>query len=55
MRAMPQQERDGPSVPPIQGDELRVSGKKRDDLQAAMAGIRALKLEHPIQFMNFRD
>jgi cyclic-di-GMP-binding protein len=39
----------------IQGDELRVSGKKRDDLQAAMAGIRALKLEHPIQFMNFRD
>ena len=39
----------------IQGDELRVSGKKRDDLQAAMAGIRALKLEQPLQFVNFRD
>ncbi len=39
----------------IQGDELRVSGKKRDDLQAAIAGIRALKLEQPLQFVNFRD
>ena len=39
----------------IQGDELRVSGKKRDDLQAAMAGIRALKLEQPLQFVNFRE
>ncbi len=39
----------------IQGDELRVSGKKRDDLQAAMAGLRALKLEQPLQFVNFRD
>ena len=39
----------------IQGDELRVSGKKRDDLQAVMAGIRALKLEQPLQFVNFRD
>jgi len=39
----------------IQGDEIRVSGKKRDDLQAAMAGIRALKLKQPLQFVNFRD
>jgi len=39
----------------IQGDELRISGKKRDDLQAVMASIRALKLEQPLQFVNFRD
>jgi len=39
----------------IQGDELRVSGKKRDDLQAAMAMIRALKIEQPLQFVNFRE
>jgi uncharacterized protein YajQ (UPF0234 family) len=39
----------------IQGDELRVSGKKRDDLQAAIAHIRGLKIEQPLQFVNFRD
>jgi len=39
----------------IQGDELRVSGKKRDDLQACMALFRQTKLEQPIQFTNFRD
>ncbi|HTZ77475.1 MAG TPA: YajQ family cyclic di-GMP-binding protein [Stellaceae bacterium] len=39
----------------IQGDELRVSGKKRDDLQAAITQIRAMKLEQPLQFVNFRD
>jgi uncharacterized protein YajQ (UPF0234 family) len=39
----------------IQGDELRISGKKRDDLQAAIAHIRALKVEQPLQFVNFRD
>jgi uncharacterized protein YajQ (UPF0234 family) len=39
----------------IQGDELRVSGKKRDDLQAAIAMIRGLKLEQPLQYVNFRD
>jgi len=39
----------------IQGDELRVSGKKRDDLQATIALLRALKLEQPLQFVNFRD
>jgi len=39
----------------IQGDELRVSGKKRDDLQAAITAIRGLKITHPLQFVNFRD
>ena len=39
----------------IQGDELRVSGKKRDDLQDAIALIRGLKVDHPLQFVNFRD
>ncbi len=39
----------------IQGDELRVSGKKRDDLQAAIAMVRAIKLDQPVQFVNFRD
>lgn len=39
----------------IQGDELRVSGKKRDDLQDAMAFVKALAYEQPFQFKNFRD
>jgi cyclic-di-GMP-binding protein len=39
----------------IQGEELRVSGKKRDDLQAAIALVRGLKLEQPLQYVNFRD
>jgi uncharacterized protein YajQ (UPF0234 family) len=39
----------------IQGDELRVSGKKRDDLQDAIAWIRGLKIEYPLQYVNFRD
>ena len=39
----------------IQGDELRVTGKKRDDLQTAIALIRGLKLEQPLQYVNFRD
>jgi cyclic-di-GMP-binding protein len=39
----------------IQGDELRVSGKKKDDLQDAIAFIRNLKIEQPVQFVNFRD
>lgn len=39
----------------IQGDELRVSGKSRDDLQAAIALVKALKIEQPLQFKNFRD
>lgn len=39
----------------IQGDELRVTGKKRDDLQAAIALLRTLKIEQPLQYVNFRD
>jgi cyclic-di-GMP-binding protein len=39
----------------IQGDELRISGKKRDDLQAAIALIRGLKIEQPLQYVNFRE
>ena len=39
----------------IQGDELRVSGKKRDDLQDAIQHIRSLKLEQPLQYVNFRE
>lgn len=39
----------------IQGDELRITGKKRDDLQAAIALFRGLKIEQPLQYINFRD
>jgi uncharacterized protein YajQ (UPF0234 family) len=39
----------------IQGDELRVTGKKIDDLQATIAVVRGLKIEQPLQFVNFRD
>lgn len=39
----------------INGDKLRVSGKKRDDLQAVMALLRKAELEIPLQFENFRD
>ena len=39
----------------IQGEQLRVNGKKRDDLQAAMALLKAAELGLPLQFQNFRD
>ena len=39
----------------IQGDELRASAKKRDDLQAVMALIKGLKISHPLQYVNRRD
>jgi uncharacterized protein YajQ (UPF0234 family) len=39
----------------INGDKLRVTGKKRDDLQAAMALLRQGEFELPLQFDNFRD
>ena len=38
-----------------QGGELRVTGKKRDDLQAAIALLRGLKIEQPLQYVNFRE
>ena len=39
----------------INDDKLRVTGKKRDDLQAAMALLRGQEFERPLQFDNFRD
>jgi uncharacterized protein YajQ (UPF0234 family) len=39
----------------IQGDKLRVTGKKRDDLQEVIAMLREAKLEIPLQYNNFRD
>lgn len=39
----------------IQGEEVRVTGKKRDDLQAVMALVRDGDLGQPFQFKNFRD
>jgi uncharacterized protein YajQ (UPF0234 family) len=39
----------------INGDKLRVTGKKRDDLQTAMALLRGQTFEQPLQFDNFRD
>jgi cyclic-di-GMP-binding protein len=39
----------------LQGDKLRVTGKSRDDLQAAMQMLRTSKIEVPLQFNNFRD
>lgn len=39
----------------IQGDQVRVTGKKRDDLQAVMALLREAELGLPLQFKNFRD
>ena len=39
----------------VQGDELRVSGKKRDDLQAVIALAKGLDLGLPLQFVNMRD
>ncbi len=39
----------------VQGDQLRVTGKKRDDLQAAIAAMREHDFGIPLQFTNFRD
>ena len=39
----------------IQGESLRVTGKKRDDLQSTMAMLKKLDLGLPLQFQNFRD
>ena len=38
-----------------QGESLRVSGKKRDDLQATMALLKGSDIGIPLQFNNFRD
>lgn len=39
----------------IQGDQVRVTGKKRDDLQAVIAFLKQAELGQPLQFSNFRD
>jgi len=39
----------------IQDKQVRVSGKSRDELQAAIALMRGAKLDLPLQYMNFRD
>jgi uncharacterized protein YajQ (UPF0234 family) len=39
----------------INGDKLRVTGKKRDDLQEAIALLKTAQVERPLQFNNFRD
>ena len=39
----------------IQGDELRVDGKKKDDLQEAISAIKSIDIGLPIEFVNFRD
>ena len=39
----------------IQGDELRISGKKRDDLQLTIESIKEMEITPPLQYINFRD
>jgi len=39
----------------VQGEQLRITGKKRDDLQAVMALLKGAELGLPMQFQNFRD
>jgi len=39
----------------IQGEKLRISGKKRDDLQSAIAFLKESDVELPLQYENFRD
>jgi len=39
----------------VQGEKIRITGKKRDDLQQVITMLREAKLETPLQFENFRD
>jgi hypothetical protein len=39
----------------IQGDRVRVTGKKRDDLQAVITMVKDAEIDLPLQFINFRD
>ncbi len=39
----------------IQGEKIRINGKKRDDLQQVIAMLREAELDIPLQFENFRD
>lgn len=39
----------------IQGDQLRISGKKRDDLQEVIVAVKGMDFKLPLQYINFRD
>ena len=39
----------------IQGDQLRITGKKRDDLQEVISAVKSLDFRLPLQYINFRD
>lgn len=39
----------------IQGDQVRISGKKRDDLQQVIGMLKETKLDLPLQYINFRE
>ncbi len=39
----------------VQGDKVRVTGKKRDDLQTIISTLRDAKFDMPLQYVNFRD
>lgn len=39
----------------IQGDAVRITGKKRDELQEIIALVKGLKIQLPLQYINFRD
>jgi hypothetical protein len=39
----------------IQGEQVRISGKKRDDLQNAISELKEAKFDIPLQYINFRD
>ena len=39
----------------VQGDELRISGKKRDDLQLTIESIKEMDVALPLQYVNFRE
>ncbi len=39
----------------IQGEQVRITGKKRDDLQQAIAMLKESDIDQPLQFNNFRD
>jgi hypothetical protein len=39
----------------IRGDEVRVEGKKRDDLQEVISEVKSMNVDLPVQFINFRD
>ena len=43
------------AISDLQGEQVRVSGKKRDDLQAVIALLKNMDFGLPLQFINFRD